>query len=63
MQCLLLHQVVIDKVGHEGDGDCAWTLGKDLRDLLVLQSDDILSVHLSQVVINKNSVPEVKKKQ
>lgn len=48
---LLLHEVVVDKVGHDGNGDSARTLRKYISHGLVLKSDDILAIYLSQVMV------------
>ena len=65
MQCyaavmvgLLLHEVVVYKVGHDGDGDCRRALREHLTDGLVLESDHILTVDLRQVVVQQHSIPE-----
>lgn len=54
---LLLHHVIIDECWHEGDGESTGTFSKDLSNSLVLQPNHILPIHLSQVMINQNTIP------
>ena len=49
--------MLIDKVGHDSDGHCAWTLSKDFSHLLVLEANHILTVDLSEVMVNQHSIP------
>ena len=49
--------MLIDKVGHDGDGHCAWTLGKDVSHLLVLEANHILTIDLGEVMVDQHSIP------
>ena len=49
--------MVVDELGHDGDGHGSWTLIKDLGNVLVLQTNHVLSVHFAQVVVDKEAVP------
>lgn len=49
--------MIIHKARHDGDGDSVRTLGKHLPHLLVLESNNILPVHFSQVVVNEHPIP------
>ena len=49
--------MVVDKLGHHGDGDSAWTLREDFCNLLILQTNHILAVHLSQIVVDQYTIP------
>ena len=53
----LLHQVVEDETGHDGDGHGAWTVSKHLRHLLVLQTNHVLAIHLCDVMVGQNTIP------
>ena len=44
--------MVIDKVRHDGDRDSAGTLREDLANLLVFESNYILSIHFGEVMFN-----------
>ena len=49
--------MVVDELGHDGDGHGSRTLIKDLGNVLVLQTNHVLSVHFAQVVVDKEAVP------
>ena len=49
--------MLVDELGHDGDGRRAWTLVKNLGNLLVFDADDILSIDLTQVVVDKETIP------
>ena len=53
--------MVVDELGHDGDGHGSWTLVKYLGNVLILQTNHVLSVHLAQVVVDKEAVPEREK--
>lgn len=53
----LLHQVIEDKTGHNGDGHGARTVSKHLRHLLVLQTNHVLAVDLRDVMVSQNTIP------
>ncbi len=48
---LLLHEVVVDKVRHDGNGDSARALREYRSHSLIFESNDILAIDLSQVVV------------
>ena len=48
--------MLVDKLGHDGDGDGPRTLVKDLGNVLVLDANDILSVDLAEVVVYQETV-------
>ncbi len=45
-EALLFDHVVVEIGWNDGDGDGLASLVNDLRDLLVLHANDVLSVHL-----------------
>ena len=53
--------MVVDELGHDGDGHGSRTFVKDLGNVLVLQTNHVLSVHFTQVVVDKEAVPEREK--
>ena len=53
--------MVVDELGHDGDGHGSWTLVKDLGNVLILQTNHVLSVRLAQVVVDKEAIPEGEK--
>ena len=46
----------VDELGHDGDGDSPRALVKELGDLLVLDTNHILSVDLAEVVVYQETV-------
>ena len=48
--------MVVDKLRHDGDGDSARALSKDLGNLLVLESNHVLPVHLRDAVLSQNAI-------
>ena len=52
----LLHKVIVDELGHDGDGHGAWALAEDLSSVLILQPDHVLTVDLTQVVVDEQSI-------
>ena len=54
---LLLYHVFIDERRHEGDGKGFWTVPEELCDLLILQTDHVLSIHLGQEMVDQHTIP------
>ena len=52
----LLHKVIVDELGHDGDGHGAWALAENLSSVLILQPDHVLTVDLTQVVVDEQSI-------
>ena len=48
--------MVVDKLRHDGDGDSARALSKDLGNLLVLEANHVLPVHLRDAVLGQNAI-------
>ena len=52
----LLHEVVVDESWHDGDGAGTRAFVKDLGNVLVLDTDHVLSVHLTEEVVNEEAI-------
>ena len=48
--------MVVDKLGHDGNGDCPWAFREDLGYFFVLDPNDILSIDLTQVVVDQQTI-------
>ena len=59
----LLHEMVVDELGHDGDGNGSRTLVKDLGNVLVLDANDILSIHLTQIVVDEKAIPRERRRR
>ena len=52
----LLHEVVVDESWHDSDGAGTRAFVKDLGNVLVLDTDHVLSVHLTEEVVNEEAI-------
>ena len=48
--------MVIDELWHDSDGDCTRTLLKDLSNLLVFDSNHVLTVHFTEMMVNEQTI-------
>ena len=52
----VLHNVAVDVAGDDGDSDNVPALVNDASNLLVFDTNNILSVDLQQIVVNQQSI-------
>ena len=48
--------MVVDEFRHDGDGDSTWTLVKDLSNVFVLDTNHVLTVDLTEVVVDEETI-------
>ena len=54
---LLLHHVIINERWHDGDRNSVWALTEQFSNFLVFQTNHILSIDLTKVVVCQHSIP------
>ena len=48
--------MVVDEFRHDGDGDSTWTLVKDFSNVLVLDTNHVLTVDLTEIVVDEKTI-------
>ena len=52
----LLHEVIVYELGHDGDGRSAGALVENLCNVFVLDSNHVLPIHFTQVVVYEQTI-------